>query len=61
MSPRDPRPEDESNEEPAASPYAVLPQPIRLESTRPSVDSQAPPDPTMGRNLKLDEALQWPG
>jgi hypothetical protein len=49
------------SEPPESSDYAALPEPIRLDSTRPSVTAQPPADPTMGRNLDQDEALLFPG
>ena len=46
---------------PAASPYAVLPEQIRLEDTVAMVETVAAPDPTMGRDTETEFMLRNAG
>jgi hypothetical protein len=45
----------------SAERFRELPERVRLEDTATTQPSQPPPDPTMGRNIKLDEALHAGG
>ena len=46
---------------PATSRYAVLPEPVRLEDTIASVETEAAPDPFMGRDTETELMLRNAG
>ena len=46
---------------PATSQYAVLPEPVRLEDTIASVETEAAPDPYMGRDTETEFMLRNAG